>query len=152
VASRPDELARAGSRCARAGRRRLLERDGILQGLLTTVRGDAPPRIQPVYVGLDGGRLVTFVLQSAKLTDLERDGRYALHTHVDPLAPSEFSVRGRARAIEGELREEIASGWYFEVDETYRLFELEVVSALLGERPDADAWPPAYSAWTAAAS
>lgn len=35
------------------------------------------------------------------------------------------------------------------VDATYRLFDLDVSSALLGERPDADAWPPTYSAWAA---
>jgi len=136
------ELAAAG--------RRLLYRDPIGQGLLATVLGNEPPRIHPVYVAIDSGRLLTFINPSSKMADIERDGRYALHAHVDPLAPSEFMVRGRAVAIDGELRRQIAAGWYFTTDERYRLFELTVESALLGCRDDPDAWPPIYQRWTAA--
>jgi hypothetical protein len=66
-------------------------------------------------------------------------------------APDEFSVRGRARLIqEGAVRDQVASGWFFEVDDTYWLFELRVQSAILGER-GADEWPPRYRRWSAAA-
>lgn len=64
-------------------------------------------------------------------------------------APDEFSVRGRARLIpEGDLRAGVASGWFFEVDDTYWLFELQLQSAILGER-GANEWPPRYTRWSA---
>jgi hypothetical protein len=136
------ELATAG--------RALLYRDGDGSALLATVCGGSPPRIHPITLEIVNGSLYAFILRSAKLTDLVEDGRYALHAHVDPAAPSEFMIRGRAREVTdpGE-REAVASGWPFTADEAYRLFVFDVDSALLGERPDAHAWPPAYRRWTA---
>src|SRR5690242_21469096 len=50
-------------------------------------------------------------------------------------APDEFSVRGRARLIpQGPARDTVANGWFFEVDDTYWLFELQIQTAILGER------------------
>jgi len=115
--------------------------------LLATIRGDAPPRLHPVTVGIVDGGLFVFVLDSAKRHDLEEDGRFALHTHQDQAAPDEFSVRGRARLIPpGEQRGRVASGWFFTVDDSYWLFELRIESAILGERA-ADEWPPRYTRW-----
>ncbi len=141
------DLAAGAPDLAEAGLR-LINREEIGQGLLVTIRGSAAPRIHPVYVAVREGRLLTFA-DGAKRTDLEQDGRFALHTHLDPSALSEFSVRGRARPIDGDLRDQIAAGWYFDPGTTYRLFELEVESALHGDRPDANAWPPVYSSWKA---
>jgi hypothetical protein len=91
-----------------------------------------------------------FILKSSKRTDLERDGRFALHTHIDPAAPSEFSVRGRARLVDTpELRTEVGGSWYFEVDETYELFDFDIYAAILGVRDNADEWPPRYTSWSA---
>jgi hypothetical protein len=124
---------------------RLFYRDGIGQALLATVRGDDPPRIHPIYLGVVEGRLYGFILRSPKLQDLEQDGRFALHTHQDPAAPSEFSVRGRAQPVPDEaVRSAVAAGWSFEVDETYGLVEFRIESALLGRRSNADEWPPRY--------
>ncbi len=134
-----------------AAGQRLIDRGGGGQALLATVRGDEPPRIHPIDVAIVGGRLCAFILRSAKRTDLERDGRYALHTHQDPAAPSEFSVRGRASLVESEdVRSAAAVHWSFEVDETYALFEFSIEAALLGARETADEWPPRYSSWVAA--
>ena len=75
-----------------------------------------------------------------------RDGRYALHTHQDPAAPSEVALRGRARLVEDESeRARVAAGWSFEVDDSYTLFEFSIDTALLGARATADDWPPRYS-------
>jgi hypothetical protein len=88
--------------------RQALERDGRPQGLLATVRGGDPPRIHPISLGIVDGRLLTFILKSAKRADLEHDGRYALHAHLDPDVPIEFMVRGRARRVdEREGRERL---------------------------------------------
>jgi dipeptidyl aminopeptidase/acylaminoacyl peptidase len=130
--------------------RRLFGRDGIDQALLATVRDDAPPRIHPIYLAIADGRLVAFILASAKRIDLERDGRYALHTHQDPGEPSEFMVRGRAaRVRDAARRAAAAAAWSFGVDETYELFEFSIEAAVLGLRKDADEWPPRYSSWSA---
>jgi hypothetical protein len=135
--------------------RRLLYRDGRGQAMLATVRGDEePPRMNPITLAILDGRVFAFILKSLKLADLERDGRYALHSHHDPAAPSEFALRGRARLVaDAAVRAAAAAKWDFEVDDTYRLFEFSIESALLGERPTADDWPPKYTSWkpTAAA-
>ena len=135
------ELAAAG--------RRLIYRREVGEALLATVRDDEPPRIHPIYVAITDGRLYAFVGRSAKATDLVRDGRYALHTHQDPAAPSEFQVRGRARVVvDATEREPLAAGWYFETDETWLLVELSIETAVLGERASPDEWPPRYSSWS----
>ncbi len=143
------ELEAAAPDLAAAGRR-LLYRGGHGQALLATVRGAELPRIHPITVGIVDGRLYAFILRSAKRLDLELDGRYALHTHLDPLAPSEFALRGRAELVEAEpTRSGVASDWSFEVDDSYRLFEFSIESALLGVRDGPDEWPPRYASWSA---
>jgi pyridoxamine 5'-phosphate oxidase-like protein len=130
--------------------RELLYRNGDGEGMLVTVRGDAPPRLHPVNAGVVDGHLYTFVQsKSAKRADLENDGRYALHTHYDPGAPHEFMVRGRARRIDDEAtRTAVASTWFFDAKD-YPLYELLIDSALFGHRPTADDWPPVYTSWKA---
>ena len=134
---------------AAAGSRQLDRANGA--ALLATVRGSgSAPRIHPVTVGIVDGGLYVFLLDSAKRVDILEDGRFALHAHQDQAAPDEFSVRGRARLIpEGALRNRVATGWFFEVDETYWLFGLRLQSVILGERA-ADEWPPRYARWSAA--
>ena len=139
----------AAADLAAAGRR-MFDRDGTGEALLATVRGDAPPRIHPINLAIVGDGLYAFLLASAKRRDLELDGRYALHAHQDPAAPSEFSVRGHARRVDDpEVRATVGSAWSFEVDESYALFEFSIESALLGARDGPDAWPPRYTRWTA---
>ena len=143
-------FAEAEPELASAGRR-LLERSGIGAGLLATVRDGVPPRISPVTVGIVDGRLLVFVIVgSAKDRDLLEDGRYALHAHQDPAVPHEFQVRGLGLAVtDPAVRDAVAAGWTFEVDDTYRLFALGIDHALLGERASADDWPPVYRSWRA---
>jgi hypothetical protein len=130
--------------------RRLLYARGAGEALLVTVRGNEPPRVHPVNVGVVDGGLYVFVLPSAKRTDLEQDGRYALHTHQDPAAPDEFSVRGRAVVVDDQgVRARVANAWPFEVDDMYLLVELSIQQAILGLR-GADEWPPRYRRWSAA--
>jgi hypothetical protein len=142
------DLEAAAPKVAEAGRE-VLYRSGEGAAFLATVRGEAAPRIHPINVGVVDGGLYAFLLDSAKRRDLAEDGRFALHGHQDPAAPTEFSVRGRALAVEpGAVRDRVAAGWFFGVDEPYRLFELRIESAILGERA-ADEWPPRYTRWTA---
>ena len=144
------EFATASPHLAAAGARHLDRGQGA--ALLATVRGgESAPRIHPVTVGIVEDGLYVFLLDSAKRRDLVDDGRFALHAAQDKAAPDEFSIRGRARLVPlGELRDRVADGWYFEVDDTYWLFELRVQTAILGERA-ADEWPPRYRRWSAPA-
>ena len=143
-----NDLAQGSPTIADAGRR-LIERSGIGEGLLATVRGDAPPRIHPVHVRIVDGRLLTFVIvRSAKAGDLLADGRYALHAHQDPAVPHEFLVRGHATEVrDAGLRSTAAGEWSFEVDDGYTLYELSIDHAVFGERASADDWPPVYTSW-----
>ncbi len=132
---------------AQVGRRLFADRGG--EALLATVNSADAPRIHPVNIGIVDGHLYTFIIGSSpKRVDLESDGRYAIHSHVDPTAPSEFSVRGHGSLVEDvPVRSAVGSQWPFSVDESYSLFELFVETALLGERSTADEWPPRYSSW-----
>jgi hypothetical protein len=141
-----DEFSSAAADLAARGRA-LLERDGHGSGLLATVRGELAPRIHPVTVAIVDGHLYTFVLASAKRRDLEQDGRYALHSHLDLEAPNEFMVRGRAHLVADPVRASVAADWAFEVDDGYDLYELAIDAAVYGARPTADDWPPRYTTW-----
>jgi hypothetical protein len=143
-----DEFAAAAPELAAAGLA-LLERNGPAEGLLATVRDDVPPRIHTVKVGVVAGRLLTFVIVgSAKTRDLEEDGRYALHAHLDPDVPNEFLLRGRATAVsDATLRGTAVAAWPFEVDDGYALYDLSIDHALLGRRASAEEWPPVYTSW-----
>ena len=144
------DLAAVEPALAAVGARHLNRSNGA--ALLATVRGEAPPRLHPVTIGIVDDGLFVFVLDSAKRRDLAEDGRYALHAHQDQEAPDEFSVRGRARLVPlGELRERVAAGWFFEVDDSYWLFELRIQTAILGERGPNE-WPPRYQRWSASTS
>lgn len=117
-------------------------------GLLATVRDDGLPRIHPITVEIVDGRLYAVILPSAKGRDLALDGRYALHAHVDRLAPAEFELRGRAELVgAGPIRTTVAAGWPFEVGPDDLLFEFSIDSALVGARNGPDEWPPIYTSW-----
>jgi hypothetical protein len=133
-----------------AATERLFRRNGIDEALLATVRGDGLPRIHPIYVATVDGHLYGFMLPSAKATDLQLDGRFALHTHQDPVAPSEAMLRGHATVIgAGPVRDAVAAAWSFTVGEDDVLFEFSIERALLGQRATADDWPPVYRSWSA---
>ena len=143
------EFTSAAPDLAAAGRHLIYRGDGG-EVLLATVREAEPPRIHPISVGIVDDRLYAFINRSPKRKDLATDGRYAMHTHQDPAAPKEFSVRGRAVLIEAaDVRSAVGAEWSFEPDETYDLFEFSIESALLGLRDDPDEWPPRYTSWSA---
>lgn len=145
------ELAAAAPEIASEGQRLLRWRGEIEEALLATVRGDGLPRIHPIYVKIVDGRLYAFIGRSAKRTDLEQDGRYALHAHLDADVPNELELRGRARLVPpGEARDAVEAQWYFAAGDEYELFEFGLESAVLGRRASADDWPPTYSTWRAA--
>jgi len=144
------DFERAEPHMAARGRE-LIYRSGDGEGMLVSVNATEPPRVHPVNAGIVDGHFYTFVQgKSGKRKDLDSDGRYAFHTHVDPQAPSEFLVRGNAVEIKDpDLRAMIAKDWFFNVQDSYPLYELMIEHALLGERATANDWPPVYTSWKA---
>jgi hypothetical protein len=140
------EFAAKAPQIAEKGRA-LLYRTGDGEALLATVRGDDQPRIHPIAVRVVDRGLYAFILRSPKLTDLEQDGRYALHAYPDANVPHEFQVRGRVRVVDRKTRDALAANWSFDVGSA-NAFEFLIDEAVVGERESRDAWPPVYSSWS----
>jgi Pyridoxamine 5'-phosphate oxidase len=99
---------------------------------LATVRPDGGPRVHPVSPFITRDGLYCFVLASPKRRDLERDGRYALHSFPPESTDDEAYLSGQAspvtdedrvRRYAAEMRAEPAADW--------RLFELSIDVAML---------------------
>ncbi|WP_433054419.1 pyridoxamine 5'-phosphate oxidase family protein [Dactylosporangium sp. CS-033363] len=65
-------------------------------GYLATVRPDGGPRIHPVSPVITASGLYCFVLPSPKRHDLDRDGRYSLHSFPSDSSDDEAYLSGRA--------------------------------------------------------
>lgn len=125
--------------------RTLLQQYGPGLGYLATVRADGGPRVHPVSPVINDEGLFCFVVDSPKRRDLERDGRYALHSFPPEESDDEAYVAGRAKPVTdpatiarlaGTLRAEPRVDW--------RLFEFTVEAAMLAEHGQAGAIPLAY--------
>ena len=92
-----EEFAKADPEMAEFGRK-LFERNPI--AYLATVRKDGGPRVHPICPAIVQGRLyVSIIGTSPKRHDLNRDGRYVLHSLPGP-NDAEFNIRGRAVQVE----------------------------------------------------
>jgi hypothetical protein len=141
------DFAAAAPELAEKGRK-LLYRTGSGEALLATVSGASPPRIHPIAVGVAEGGLYAFILPSPKLTDLDDDGRYALHAYPDPAVPHELQIRGRVRRADDTTRNALANAWSFDVGSAWA-YEFLIDQVLVGERDSRTEWPPRYSSWSA---
>src|SRR3712207_2024300 len=92
------EFAVAEPRLAEAVRA-LLQQYGPGLAYLATVRPDGGPRIHPVSPVITDEGLFCFVVDSPKRRDLERDGRYALHSYPPEESDDEAYLTGRARPV-----------------------------------------------------
>lgn len=79
--------------------RSLIEQYGPGLGYLATVRADGGPRVHPVSPVFAEEGLFCFVIDSPKRRDLERDGRYALHSFPPEDSDDEAYLAGRARQV-----------------------------------------------------
>jgi Pyridoxamine 5'-phosphate oxidase len=126
--------------------RALLQQYGPGMAYLATVRPDGGPRVHPVSPVITSGGLFCFVVDSPKRRDLERDGRYALHSYPPEESDDEAYVAGRAvpvtdPAIIARLADALRAS--SEVD--WRLFEFTVESAMLRRHGPTGALPLASS-------
>jgi hypothetical protein len=129
------EFAAAAPRLADAIRE-LVHQYGPGLGYLATVRADGGPRVHPVSPVVTDDGLFCFVIDSPKRRDLERDGRYALHSFPPADSDDEAYVSGRARAVTDPRQVARLAGLSrAEPRVDWRLFEFTIDVALLARHP-----------------
>jgi hypothetical protein len=89
------ELARTRPDLANAGKA-LLYQFGVGLAFLATVRKDGGPRTHPVCPLITDEGIYAFIIPSPKRSDLQRDGRYALHSFPCPDNEDAFYLTGTA--------------------------------------------------------
>nr|MDT0662805.1 pyridoxamine 5'-phosphate oxidase family protein [Micromonospora sp. DSM 115978] len=150
--------------------RLLMQQYGPGLGYLATVRADGGPRVHPVSPVITDEGLFCFVVDSPKRRDLERDGRYALHSFPPEESDDEAYVAGRARPVTDPARvDRLAGDLRAAPQVNWRLFEFTVDVAMVarhgrtgatplagdgrGDRPAVQVWlDPAAGATPAAGS
>jgi hypothetical protein len=137
-----------------AGIRALLQQYGPGLGYLATVRPDGGPRVHPVSPVVTDEALYCFVVRSPKRLDLERDGRYALHSYPPEENDDEAYVAGQATPVHDPLViARLAEALNASPEIDWRLFELSVETAMLrrhgngGALPFAIIVPPITQTW-----
>lgn len=104
---------------------------------LATLKQDGSPRLHPVTPFIENGVLFIFTEPSSpKISDLRRDGRYALHCSVGGEGPlTEILVSGEALVISDlDIRQQAErTAASSVVLESYVLFEFQVRQVLVVE-------------------
>ncbi len=125
----------AGSPALAASIRSAIYQYGTGLGFLATVRPDGGPRVHPVSPAIVGRGLYCCMVDSPKRRDLERDGRYALHTYPADDNDDEAGLRGwvrpvtdaqKIRTIGAEMRADPRTRWW--------LYEMRIEMAFLVRR------------------
>jgi hypothetical protein len=119
--------------------RGLIEQYGPGFGYLATVRADGGPRVHPVSPVITDEGLFCFVIDSPKRRDLERDGRYALHSFPSEDSDDEAYLAGRARPVtDCATINRLARSHRAAPDVDWRLFEFSVDVAMLTRHRSAE--------------
>jgi hypothetical protein len=128
--------------------KRLFYQFGVGLGFLATIREDGGPRLHPVCPVIAADGLHVFVVPSPKRADLQRDGRYALHSYPPEEVDNEFCVTGRATEVQDlTVRAEVADAYHDEVAEEWALFALDIERCLHAKYRHRGDWPPTYTKW-----
>src|SRR5262245_37474924 len=110
----------------------LLEQYGRAFAYLATVRADGGPRVHPVSPVIAEGGLFCFVIPSPKRRDLERDGRYAMHSYPGDRTADEAYLAGRVRrVVDADLADRMGKLHRAAPTIDWRLFELEIAVAMV---------------------
>jgi hypothetical protein len=149
AAARPD-LAGPG--------RDLLYQFGVGLAFLSTVRPDGGPRLHPICPVVMGERLVAHVIPSPKRDDLDRDGRFALHSFPAAAGEDAFYLTGRAgRMADRDLMSAATAQFLAERQleaepdgfSDGEFFELLIGRCLLTQTTGPGDWHPRHSTWAA---
>ncbi|HEX8346252.1 MAG TPA: pyridoxamine 5'-phosphate oxidase family protein, partial [Actinoplanes sp.] len=126
--------------------RSLLTQYGPGMGYLATVRPDGGPRVHPVSPVVTDEGLFCFLVDSPKRQDLERDGRYALHSYPPEDSDDEAYVAGHARPVgDTTVIARLAGALRASPQIDWRLFELTVDVAMLRRHGPTGALPLALA-------
>lgn len=126
--------------------RALLQQYGPGMGYLATVRPDGGPRVHPVSPVITDEGLFCFIVDSAKRRDLERDGRYALHSYPPEESDDEAYLTGRAHLVtDPAVVSSLADALHASPEVDWRLFEFSIETAMLRRHGPAGALPLAMS-------
>lgn len=125
--------------------RGLVHQFGPGLGYLATVRRDGGPRVHPVSPVITDDGLFCFLLDSPKRRDLDRDGRYALHSFPPEDRDDEAYLAGHAcRVTDPARRTRIARRCRADRGTDWRLYEFTVDAAMICRRPGT---PADHSIW-----
>jgi len=87
---------------------------------------------------------------SPKRKDLQRDGRYALHSFPPEETDDEFYFTGRATEVnDATVRETVAAAYHNPVRDDETLFAFDLQRCLLSQYRHRGDWPPTYTRWSA---
>jgi hypothetical protein len=149
AAARPD-LAGPG--------RDLLYQFGVGLAFLSTVRPDGGPRLHPICPVVTGGRLAAHIIPSPKRHDLDRDGRFALHSFPAAASEDAFYLTGTARHMADPDLLRAATAQFLaerqldaepEGFSDGEFFELLIGRCLLTQTTGHGDWHPRHSTWVA---
>jgi hypothetical protein len=145
---------------ATAGRE-LLYQHGVGLAFLGTVRTDGGPRLNPVCPVIADDRVFAFIVPGPKCRDLERDGRYAMHSFPCPDNEDAFMLTGDAKRVDDrELRRRLVAQFLGERSEfpmaeadldPQTLFEFSVERVLLTRTTGHGDPAPHHTVWHAGA-
>ncbi len=149
------EFAAARPELARPGRD-LLYQFGLGLAFLSTVRPDGGPRLHPICPLVVRERLAAHIIPSPKRDDLDRDGRFALHSFPAASGEDAFYVTGTAERIaDADLLQAATAQFLAErqleaepdgfSDGTF--FEFLIGRCLLTQTAGHGDWHPRHSTW-----
>jgi Pyridoxamine 5'-phosphate oxidase len=122
--------------------RSIIQQYGPGLGYLATVRADGGPRVHPVSPVITDDGLYCFVIDSPKRRDLERDGRYALHSFPPEDSDDEAYLAGHATPVTDQARiDRLATHLRAASQVDWRLFEFDVDVAMLARHGRTGATP-----------
>jgi hypothetical protein len=136
----------------------LLYQFGVGLAFLATTRADGAPRVHPMCPLLTAEGLFAFIVPSPKRNDLQRDGRYAMHSFPADDNEDAFSLAGRAEevtdpslvgALTRQYLEERAMGEPPAAMATWEPFEFSLASCLLTRTTGRGDPAPRHTAWHA---
>jgi hypothetical protein len=123
----------------------LMHQYGPGLGYLATVRADGGPRVHPVSPVITADGLFCFIVDSPKRRDLERDGRYALHSYPPEDNDDEAYVSGHAVPVnDPTVIAHLADALRASREVDWRLFELLIDVAMVRRHGPGGALPLAY--------
>ena len=124
------------------GVRGLLQQYGPGMAYLATVRADGAPRVHPVSPVITDDGLYCFIVASPKRRDLERDGRYALHSYPPEENDDEAYLTGRAIRVRDQLVvSRLSESLRASPDVDWQLYELLIETATLRRHGPVGALP-----------